>query len=133
MPPASSGVGCTNGGGLDRARKAPPRLRGEFLEGQVADAWLAANAEKWAGKIGVVPPKWAFALWRRSEYPIFDEGNTPTLRTRALVRGPLAFKRRNVFTHSVDLPLALRMGRPTKSAEEKRRANAERQRHFRES
>lgn len=88
-------------------------------------------AEHWAGKIGVVPPEWAFAPWHTSEDPVFDEGSTPALRTRALVRAPLAFKRRNIFTHSVDLPLALRAGRPTKSAGEKRRANAERQRRFR--
>jgi hypothetical protein len=60
-------------------------------------------------------------------------GQQPALRTLALVRAPLAFKRRNLFTHAVDLPLALRAGRPAKSAEEKRRANAERQRRFRET
>lgn len=110
----------------------PPSLRDRFPEGRIADAWLAAYAEHLAGKIGVVPPEWAFARWRISEDPIFDEGSTPALRTLALVRAPLAFKRRNIFTHAVDLPLALRAGRPTKSAEEKRRANAERQRRFRE-
>lgn len=46
----------------------------------------------------------------------FTTLGTPSLRTLALVRAPLAFKRRNIFTHSVDLPLALRAGRPTKSA-----------------
>lgn len=109
----------------------PPRLRDKFFQGQVADAWLAAYAEHLAGKIGVAPPKWAFAPWRTSEDLLFDEGSTPTLRTLALVRAPLAFKRRNIFTHSVDLPLALRAGRPAKSAAEKRTANAERQRRFR--
>lgn len=34
---------------------------------------------------------------------------------------------------SVDLPLALRADRPTKSAEERRKANAERQRRFRKA
>ena len=111
----------------------PPRLREKFFQGQIADAWLAAYAEHLAGKIGVAPPEWAFAPWRISEDPLFDEGSTPTLRTLALIRTPLAFKRRNIFTHSVDLPLALRAGRPTKSAEEKRKVNAERQRRFREA
>ena len=32
----------------------PPRLRDKFLQGGVADAWLAAYAEHLAGKIGVV-------------------------------------------------------------------------------
>lgn len=111
----------------------PPRLREKFPEGYVADAWLAAYAEHLAGKIGDVAPEWAFAPWRTSDDPIFDEGSTPALRTLALVRAPLAFKRRNIFTPSVDLPLALRAGRPVKSAEEKRKTNAERQRRFREA
>ncbi|HYC69859.1 MAG TPA: hypothetical protein VEB66_01545 [Opitutaceae bacterium] len=111
----------------------PPPLRDKFPQGHVADAWLAAYAEHLAGKIGRAAPEWAFAPWRTSSDPIFDEGSTPALRTLALVRAPLAFKRRNIFTPSVDLPLALRAGRPAKSAEEKRRTNAERQRRFREA
>jgi hypothetical protein len=55
------------------------------------------------------------------------------LRTLALIHAPLAFKRRNIFTPWVDLPLALRAGRPAKSAEQKRKTNAERQRRFREA
>ena len=109
----------------------PPRLRDKFPQGQIADAGLAAYAEHLAGKLGTTAPEWAFAPWRTSDDPIFDEGSTPTLRTLALLRAPLAFKRRNIFTPSVDLPLALRAGRPAKSAEEKRKANAERQRRFR--
>jgi len=111
----------------------PLRLRDRFPEGRVADAWLAAYAEHLAGKIGVPPPEWAFARWRTAEDPLFDEGSTPALRDLALIRAPLAFKRRNIFTHAVDLPLALRAGRPAKSVEEKRRTNAERQRRFRET
>ena len=110
----------------------PPRLRDKFPQGHIADAWLAAYAEHLAGKIGAAAPEWAFVPWRTSDDPIFDEGGTPTLRTLALVRAPLAFKRRNIFTPSVDLPLALRAGRPAKSAAEKRKTNAERQRRFRE-
>jgi hypothetical protein len=111
----------------------PARLRDKFPQGQVADAWLAAYAEHLAGKLGTTAPEWAFAPWRTSDDPLFDEGSTPKLRTLALIRAPLAFKRRNIFTPSVDLPLALRAGRPAKSAEEKRQANAERQRRFRET
>lgn len=111
----------------------PQRLRDKFPQGHIADAWLAAYAEHLAGKIGAATPEWAFAPWRISDNPIFDEGSTPTLRTLALVRAPLAFKRRNIFTPSVDLPLTLRAGRPVKSAEEKRRTNAERQRRFRKA
>lgn len=110
----------------------PPPLRNKFPQGQVADAWLAAYAEHLAGKLGITAPEWAFAPWRTSDDPTFDDGSTPTLRTIALLRAPLAFKRRNIFTPSVDLPLAIRAGRPAKSAEEKRQTNAQRQRRFRE-
>lgn len=111
----------------------PPRLRGKFPEGYVADAWLGAYAEHVAGKIGEIAPEWAFAPWRTSNDPIFDEGSTPVLRNFALARAPFAFKRRNIFTPLVDLPLALRAGRPVKSAGEKRKTNAERQKRFREA
>jgi hypothetical protein len=111
----------------------PPRLRDQFPQGQIADVWLAAYAEHLAGKVGAVAPAWAFAPWRTSEDPIFDEGSTPVLRAIALAHAPLAFKRRNTFTPTVDLPLALRAGRPQKSVEEKRRKNAERQRRFRQA
>lgn len=116
---------------LAAVAESPPRLRDKFARGEVADAWLAAYAEHLAGRLGVAAPEWAFARWRISAEPLFDEGSTPALRTLALVRSPLAFKRRNIFTPSVDLPLRLRAGRPMKSAEEKRRTNAERQRRFR--
>jgi hypothetical protein len=112
----------------------PRRLRDRFPRGSVADAWLAAYAEHLAGKIGIAAPKWAFASWRTSAEPLFDEAeDTPALRNFALARTPLAFKRRNIFTPSVDLPLTLRAGRPAKSAEEKRKTNAERQRRFRKA
>jgi hypothetical protein len=110
----------------------PPRLRDKFPGGRVADAWLAAYAEHLATRIGAAAPELAFASWRTSDDPLFDEGGTPALRTLALIRAPLAFKRRNIFTPVVDLPLALRAGRPTKSAEDKRKTNAERQRRFRD-
>jgi len=112
----------------------PGRLLEKFPEGQVADAWLAAYAEHLAGKIGVPAPEWTLAPWRIAAEPIFDEGgDSAALRTLALARAPLAFKRRNIFTPSVDLPLSLRAGRPAKSVEEKRRTNAERQRRFRKA
>lgn len=111
----------------------PPRLADKFPQGEVADAWLAAYAEHLAGKIGAAAPEWAFAPWRISDDPIFDESSTPALRTLALIQSPIAFKRRNIFTPSVDLPFALRAGRPTKSIEEKRQTNAERQRRFRQA
>lgn len=109
----------------------PPPLRRKFPDGRIADAWLAAYAEHLAGRLGLPAPAWAFAPGRTAPAPVFDTGSTPALRLLALAHAPLAFKRRNLFTPSVDLPLALRAGRPAKSAAEKRRTNAARQRRFR--
>lgn len=112
----------------------PPRLRKKFPQGRVADAWLAAYAEHLAQKIGRAAPVWAFAPGRVAAAPVFDEGSDrPALRLLALAHAPAAFKRRNIFTPSVDLPLRLHAGRPKKSPEEKRRNNAERQRRFRQA
>lgn len=86
----------------------PPRLGEKFPLGHIADAWLAGYAEHVAGKVRGTAPEWAFASWRIAEDPIFDEGSTPGLRMLALIQSPLVFKRRNIFTPSVDLPLALR-------------------------
>lgn len=110
----------------------PPLLRERFAEGAVADAWLGAYAEHLAQRLRQPAPAWAFAPNRIEPEPVFDGGaESPELRIRALAFPPAAFKRRNIFTPSVDLPLRLRAGRPQKSAEEKRRTNAERQRRFR--
>ena len=112
----------------------PPQLRRKFAGGQVADAWLGAYGEHLAAHAGLPAPEWAFSPWRTSADPIFDEpGASATLRALALLQAPLAFKRRNIFTPSVSLPLRLRVGRPAKSAEERRKANAERQRRFRKA
>ena len=112
----------------------PPRLHEKFPQGYIADAWLAAYAEHLAQKVDRTAPAWAFAPERIAVDPIFDEGSdSPTLRALALAHAPAAFKRRNIFTPSVDLPLRLRAGRPTKTLEEKRKNNAERQRRFRKA
>lgn len=112
----------------------PPRLQDKFAQGAIADAWLAAYAEYLSQRIACAAPPWAFAPERIAAEPVFDEGaNSPTLRMLALAHAPAAFKRRNLFTPSVDLPLRLRAGRPTKTVAEKRRTNAERQRRFRQA
>ena len=111
----------------------PPRLRRKFAQGEVADAWLAAYAEHLAVKAGIQPPNWVFAPWRILAEPSFNEQNeSQQLRALAFTNAPLAFKRRNIYTPSVDLPLSLHAGRPHKSAAEKRQTNATRQRRFRE-
>lgn len=111
----------------------PPRLRRKFSQGEIADAWLAAYAEHLTNQAGIQSPAWVFASSRVLAEPSFNEENeSPKLRALALAHTPLAFKRRNIYTPSVDLPLSLRAGRPRKSTNENRQANAERQRRFRE-
>ena len=112
----------------------PPRLHGRFPQGYIADAWLAAYAEHLAQKVSRAAPTWAFNPERVATDPIFDDGaDNPMLRVLALAHAPAAFKRRNIFTPSVDLPLRLRAGRPTKSLKEKQKNNTERQRRFRQA
>jgi hypothetical protein len=61
-----------------------------------------------------------------------NESGSLASRIFALRQTPLPFKRRNLYTPSVEIPIVLRAGRPAKSAAEKKRANAIRQRRFRE-
>ena len=110
--------------------REPELLRERFPEGAISDAWLAAYAEHIAGQIGQPVPAWANSPKRIAPEPWFST-TSPASRQRALRDSPPAFKKRNLFTESVDLPLRLRAGRPPKTVEEKRRANAERQRRFR--
>jgi len=84
----------------------PERLSEKFQQGHVADAWLGAYAEHLALAADLPPPEWAFVPWRSAAEPLFDEGGeSPKLRALALEHSPPAFKRRNIFTPSVDLPL----------------------------
>ena len=110
----------------------PALLASRFPQGSVADAWLAAYAEYLAQRTGIPLPAWANSSKRIAREPWFSS-DRPLSRARALRDSPPAFKNRNLFTDTVDLPLRLRAGRPPKSAEEKRRANAKRQRRFRAS
>ena len=114
------------------ARVEPVRLAARFPQGDVADAWLAAYAEYISARIGRPTPAWARSRARVSAQPWFASESTSTApRLLALRDSPAAFKRRNLYTATVDLPLNLRAGRPAKSMEERRHANAERQRLFR--
>lgn len=89
----------------------PERLREKFTQGNIADAWLAAYAEHLAISLGIAPPSWASAPWRILNEPSFDEGASTALREHALLGSPPAFRRRNIFTPSVDLPLPLSLRR----------------------
>ena len=109
---------------------APAFLATRFPEGTVADAWLAAYAEHLATIANLPIPRWAADTHRVSNQPWYSV-TSPAERALALRQTPEAFAKRNLFTPHVDLPLRLRAGRPPKTAEEKRQANAARQRRFR--
>lgn len=112
-------------------REAPARLARKFKEGKLADAWLAASAEHLLARIGRDRPDWTAG--RVLTEPWFAVGGTDTAsRVLALRDSPAPFKARNIFTPGVDLPLRLAAGRPAKTAEERRKGNAERQRRFRQ-
>ncbi|MBI3885280.1 MAG: hypothetical protein HY302_06070 [Opitutae bacterium] len=108
----------------------PAWLEKRFPEGRVADAWLAAYAEYASTLASLKIPAWALRPKRFLPEPWFSV-EAPAERLLALRDSPPAFKNRNLFTPKVDLPLRLRAGRPAKTAEEKRRVNAARQRRFR--
>ncbi len=108
----------------------PAILAKKFPEGRISDAWLAAYAEHAATLAGLEAPKWASSTKRILSEPWFSV-EAPAERALALRDSPAAFKKRNLFTPKIDLPLRLCAGRPPKTAEEKKRTNAERQRRFR--
>ncbi len=111
-------------------REAPPRLAQRFPEGKVADAWLAAYAEHAANKIGWAVPQWTFGRISPEPWFAVSSQDTPS-RIAALRDSPAPFKSRNLFTPAVDFPLALSAGRPAKTKEELRQADAARQKAFR--
>lgn len=86
---------------------APPRpLRGKFPEGSIADAWLAALAEHVCLHCGAAIPEWALKTNRFLAEPSFDDGVIePRLRALAMDQSPEAFRRRNIFTTTVQLSL----------------------------
>jgi hypothetical protein len=117
----------------DAVRSEPVLLRGQFKGGEIADAWLGAYAEHLCLVARATPPVWAFEPSRFSQEPYFVSGSTDSAsRIVAMRDSPLSFKRRNLYTLSVELPFAVRPGRPAKTPAEKRQNNRERQRRFQE-
>lgn len=108
----------------------PAILAKKFPEGRISDAWLAAYAEHAAKLAGLDAPQWTCSPKRFLPEPWYTV-EAPAERALALRDSPVAFRKRNLFTPRVDLPLRLGAGRPPKTTEEKKRTNAERQRRFR--
>lgn len=111
-------------------RVRPPRRAGQFAQGDVADAFLAAQVEFLCHRAGVPPPRWT-----RDPAYVLDEPwfSTPGKRLRAhlLLDTPDEFRNRNVFTTS-EVVFAVRRGRPRVSGAQKREKARLRQQRFRE-
>jgi hypothetical protein len=74
----------------------PARLAGVFLDGNVADAYLAAVAVSLAREVGAIPPAWAWADDRKLRQPWFAAPG-PALRAILLAESPAPFRERNLF------------------------------------
>jgi hypothetical protein len=107
----------------------PPRLAGRIGQGDVADAFIAAQAEWLCRRAGLRPP-----TWTRDPSYILQEpwyaSPLKELRTHLLLDTPNEFRNRNLFT-TVEVRVGIRRGRPPVPAEQKRAKTRERQRRFR--
>jgi hypothetical protein len=108
----------------------PERLARRFPQGEVADAFLAAQVEFFCHRAQVPPPRWT-----RDPVYVLDQPwfSTPgrRMRTHLLLDTPDEFRNRNVFTTS-EFELKIRRGRPRVSAAVKREKARLRQARFRE-
>lgn len=108
----------------------PPRLAQRFPQGEIADAFLAAQVEYFCRRADVRPPRWTRDPAYVLDQPWFS---TPGRRLRAhlLLDTPDEFRNRNLFT-TPELELKIRRGRPLVSPEQKREKARLRQQRFRE-
>lgn len=108
----------------------PPRLAGKFAQGEVADAFLAAQVEYLCHRAGIRPPSWT----RDSVYVLEDPWFSlpfPEVRAHLLLDTPTEFRNRNIFT-TPEFEVKIRRGRPRVSAELQREKNRLRQQRFRQ-
>jgi hypothetical protein len=89
----------------------PKRLRGLFVQGDVADAYLAAYAEWLADQSGIERPEWVRDRSRHPDHPWFASEDRACL----LIRSPASFRQRDLFT--IPEPL-VRPARPKASEAE---------------
>ena len=110
----------------------PPRLRGRFAGGEVADAFLAAQVAQLCRQASISAPKWT----RHSEYILDDPwfaspGANASLRALLIRDADEEFKNRNLFTVS-ELVWVPKRGRPTtKTSDQKRETARLRKRRWR--
>jgi hypothetical protein len=110
-----------------RMEEAPPRCRGRFPEGDLADAYLAAYGEWLADQASITRPAWTSDPERIAVDPWFA---TP-LYGHLLAVTPASFRQRNLFTtpEPIFSPAA---GRPRVSTAEKREKARKRQKAYRQ-
>lgn len=107
----------------------PPRLAGKFEQGEIADAFLAAQVEYLCNRAGVRPPSWT----RDSSYVLEEPWFSvpfPAVRAHLLLDTPTEFRNRNLFT-TPEFEVKIRPGRPRVSATIQREKNRLRQQRFR--
>lgn len=112
---------------VDAIREAPPRLAEKFVQGEVADAYLAAYAEWIADQAAIDRPVWTADPKRTLDRPWFADN----ARASLLVLAPASFRQRNVFTVPESV-VRLRRGRPRVSPAQKKAKARERDRRYRE-
>lgn len=81
----------------------PPRLRGKFAGGEIADAFLAAQVEFLCNRAGLRPPKWSLAPEYILEEPWYGmAAAVGSAKLREVLRKDAdpEFNRRNLFTNS---------------------------------
>ena len=114
-----------------KAFAEPPALLAETLQdGSLADAYLGAYVQYACNRFGFEAPEWVYDERRIADTPWFSL-DTRAGRHRLLILTPAEFAQRNLFTVP-DLPFGPKRGRPRKSRIEINRANAERQKRYRQ-
>lgn len=123
----------TRKGLLAAVSHRPPRLRGNFPGGKIADAFLAAQVEYLCRHAGIRPPSWTNSPEYVLEEPWFGYSDAPAGLRAILIRdAPVEFKNRNLFTTS-EIEWQPRRGRPRKTLQEHRETARLRQRRWRKA
>lgn len=111
----------------------PPRLRGKFKGGEIADAFLASQVDYLCHHAGIRSPRWTQSSECVLDEPWFGYSDAPAALRAILIRdAAVEFKNRNLFTSS-EIEWKPRRGRPRKSLEEHRETNRLRQQRWREA
>ncbi|MEM7791487.1 MAG: hypothetical protein AAF546_08815 [Verrucomicrobiota bacterium] len=110
-----------------RIAEAPILIAEQNGDHGQSDAYLAAYVEWLCERNGIETPEWVDEPERIARKAWFD---LPSFWQDSFVYAPGPFRRRGVFTRPDDV-LNLRRGRPSVSAEQKRKKGVERQRRYR--